>query len=153
MKYEIYVDLDGVLVDFLSGVKKVFKNKEYEYLPKKVFWNTLKNEKDFFTNLKWLKDGKLLWNYIKKYNPIILSGIPVGDWAIPQKKEWCRKNLGDNVNVILLYAKDKKKYSSKNSILIDDNEKNIVDWIEQGGIGIHHINYDATIKKLKELGL
>ena len=43
--------------------------------------------------------------------------------------------------------------ASPNAILIDDRKDNIEQWIEAGGIGIHHTSTNSTIKKLQKLGL
>ena len=37
--------------------------------------------------------------------------------------------------------------------LIDDFIKNIQEWRRAGGIGIHHVGAQSTIKKLAELGI
>jgi hypothetical protein len=55
--------------------------------------------------------------------------------------------------LILSKAENKKDYARPNSILIDDNVKNIADWIGAGGIGILHTSAEDTIKQLKKLGL
>ena len=38
------------------------------------------------------------------------------------------------------------------NVLVDDHTKNIREWEEMGGIGIHHTSAERTIAKLKELG-
>jgi len=40
----------------------------------------------------------------------------------------------------------------KPSILIDDYEKNVREFINAGGEGIHHTNTSKTIAELKRLG-
>lgn len=108
---------------------------------------------NFYSNLDMMPDGNQLWGYVKKYNPTILTGIPRGNWAPPQKKAWVAKYLGSNVPVITGMARDKYTYAAKNHILIDDTQKNIDEWIRAQGIGILHINADNTIQQLKGLGL
>ena len=46
-----------------------------------------------------------------------------------------------------------KIYKDENKILIDDMEKNIQQWRDNGGIGILHTSTADTIKQLKELGI
>lgn len=151
MKYIIYIDLDGVLVDFEKGIRKIFTKNELENISKNKFWEKIKKYPNFFENLEWTKDGKLLWNYVKKYNPIILSGVPLGNWAYSQKMKWCKREIGENVSVILTLRSKKKNYSNTNSILIDDNEKTIEEWKEKNGIGILHKNANQTIMILKRI--
>lgn len=44
-------------------------------------------------------------------------------------------------------------FISKHSVLIDDRESLREDWEGAGGIFVHHVNTDATLQKLKELGV
>jgi hypothetical protein len=37
------------------------------------------------TNLPWMPDGRNLWDHIKEFEPVILTGIPRGNWASSQK--------------------------------------------------------------------
>lgn len=37
-------------------------------------------------------------------------------------------------NIIVVHAKDKKKYAKSNAILFDDSLKNIIGWKKNGGI-------------------
>jgi hypothetical protein len=50
---------------------------------------------------------------------------------------------------------DKQKYATTNgkpNILIDDYIKNIKEWENAGGIGIHHLSPTQTIAQLKRYG-
>lgn len=95
-------------------------------------------------------DGKLLWDYVKRYNPKILSAPAknIPDSSIG-KIIWVHQNLGA-VEVLLRRSCSKKDYANKNSIFIDDMEKNISQWREEGGIGILHKNALDTIQQLKD---
>jgi len=174
--YTIFQDLDGCLADFDGGFKKLsgytpdeFKAK-YEAEGKKYtadFWKIIHSTPvNFFSNLEFWDDGKKLWNYIKKYNPIILTGVPsfrkgidINDSpAAVAKKEWVRKNLGEDIEVIPVISSTnnpfKEKYAtSEKSMLIDDQLKNIDKWRTAGGTGIHFTTADKAISELKELGL
>ncbi len=99
-----------------------------------------------------MKDGKKYWSYIKKYKPTLLSSPSRGNSSILGKKQWVKNNLPTS-KLILTSAKDKNKYATSNSILIDYYETNVEEWKGAGGIGILHTNIDSTIKQLKKLGL
>lgn len=164
----MYCDMDGVLVDFISGANKVAKDnnfsEEWVELANKsqdFAWKII-NElgSDFWMNLDWEKDGKKLWNKIKKYNPIILSAYPysiedptVKTDAIIGKKDWIAKNIGDNdaSKAIICSRDEKAMFAESNAILIDDMEKNIKEWQEAGGVGVLHKSYGSTLNKLQEL--
>jgi hypothetical protein len=99
-----------------------------------------------------MPDGKELWNYIKKYNPTLLSAPsrdPQSRWG---KRIWVKKNI-PGTPLILAAANKKKNYSKRNSILIDDRVSNINEWNAEGGIGIFHVNTENTIKQLQKYGL
>lgn len=36
-------------------------------------------------HLEWMSDGQELWNSIVDLHPTILTGLPMGKWAEPQK--------------------------------------------------------------------
>jgi len=57
--------------------------------------------------------------------------------------------------VHLVMRADKQKYATtggKPNILIDDYIKNIKEWENAGGIGIHHLSPTQTIAQLKRYG-
>ena len=105
----------------------------------------------FWIDMPWEKGGKYLWDYIKKYNPTILTDY--NEISKIGKKKWIEQNIGKSQKVIFSHAKDKAKYSKKDSILIDNKLDTIYDWIAKGGIGIHYLNIDDIINKLKKIGL
>lgn len=156
-KYKIYQDLDGCLSDFdarfeyFSGMSP----KEYEQqYGKTKFWNLIDDKvgENFWSNMPWMPDGKELWGYIKKYNPKLLSAPSRDNSSRIGKRKWVEMHI-PGTKLILSKAENKKDYARPNSILIDDNVKNIADWIGAGGIGILHTSAEDTIKQLKKLGL
>lgn len=116
---------------------------------------------DFYNNLDWMPDGKVLWNYISKYEPIINTGLPMGEWAEPQKRSWISRELGPDVPVLVGMARDKasnamkflRKKDLEGSIIIDDRPKHQHIWENAGGIWITHTDTDSTISVLKEMDL
>lgn len=154
-QYDIYCDMDGVLVDFDLGYKNLtgMTSKEADAKGLDFFWKPIaKAGASFWIRLKWMPDGKQLWNYIKKYNPELLSAPSREESSKIGKRVWVKRNL-PGVKLILANAIDKQKYSGKNKILIDDRESNIEQWKNKGGIGILHTSAENTIKQLKKLGL
>jgi hypothetical protein len=141
IEYQIYCDMDGVLTT------------EYKQShTKKEFWNEVaKGKLQFWSDMKWMPDGQQLWNFIKS-RAIILSAPSS---SLPDssrgKMIWVAKNIGPNVKLILRKAEEKKDFANAKSILIDDLQKNILQWEQAGGIGIHHISAINTIKKLNDI--
>ncbi len=153
-KYSIFVDMDGVLTDFIKGYYELTgKDITGEFHDSKEFWDPINDAGyNFWINLKWTKDGKKLWNYIKKYDPEILSSPSRQDDSRVAKHDWVKKEL-PGVHLILRSPSNKKEFASPNSILIDDRESNIDQWKKAGGIGILHTSTEDTIKELKKLSL
>lgn len=132
-KHIIFCDLDGVLTDFKQGVRNKF-NKNIDELNRSLMWGVINKSKTFFETLPWMPKGRELWSRIEKYNPVILTGVPRGNnSAAEQKIRWCQRELGPNIKVITCATKDKPKYSTFNSILIDDRTDNLNVWNNKGG--------------------
>ena len=163
-EYKLYVDMDGVLFDFVAGVsklvpgyddKKYEKDKEY----RSRMWKAVKDDADnggeLWFNLPLMKDAMELWNYIKKYNPEILSATGTTDPSTgKQKKRSIAKHFGKGVKVNLVEKAEKKqKFAAPKHILIDDKTRATKPFEAAGGIGIVHTSAANTIKQLKKLGL
>lgn len=150
--FKLFVDLDGVLVDFDRQFKNLTGELPSEFESKygtDKFWEVINNEGvKFWASMKWMSDGQQLWNYVSKYNPSLLSAPSYDESSKIGKRVWVKNNL-PGVKLILTPAKYKQKYSGPDSILIDDREQNIYQWIEKGGIGILHKNAQDTIKQLQ----
>lgn len=162
-KSKLYVDLDGVLADFVTGVKKLvpdYTEAKYEQDSKyrNKMWDAVrKHSKDggrLWEDLPLMPDALTLWNYVKKYNPEILTatGDPKYN-AEEQKRKWVKKHLGNVKINFVQRAADKAQYATNGDILIDDKQKATKPWIDAGGQGILHTSAENTIKQLKKIGL
>jgi hypothetical protein len=151
-KFRICCDLDGVLVAFSDGVKRLTKKYPHEQ-NKKDMWNAIYSVPDFFETLDWTPEGRTLWNYIKSWNPTIITGLPASSNGEQQKRVWCANHLGSNVPVIVCRSKDKQKYAGSTVVLIDDRNDNIAQWKAAGGIGILHKTLPKTLAQLQKLGI
>lgn len=141
--FNLYVDMDGVIVDFQAGVHQLI-GQPMTKETKKVFWKTIKkmpvNEvADFWSNLPWTSDGQAFWRAISKYNPKILSspGTSLRSTIEEAKDAWIQKHLFPRPTQVI-FETDKWKYASLSSVLIDDMAKQIDPWVANGGIGILH---------------
>ena len=162
--YKVYVDLDGVLADFIHGLNnllnKDYSEEKYNSNPKyrKEMWDAV-NEYSrkggkLWAELKLMSDAKELWDYVEKYNPEILSSCGGDDGARKQKPIWVEQHFGKNIKVNIVDKSILKyKHATPDSILIDDSKKSIDPWVAAGGIGILHTSTKNTINELKKLGL
>jgi PAS domain-containing protein len=155
---QVYCDLDGVLSDFNTAAEKGLGYDKSK--PVGDLWSRIaKDPHNFWKTMPWMPDGKKLWAFIKPYNPIILSSVgnsltnKIGVEGKKGKLEWITRELGPQFakTAIITVNGGKSQYSSPDSVLIDDNKKNIDPWVEAGGIGIVHKSADDTIEKLKKV--
>ena len=150
-EFKIYCDLDGVLTDFDGDVKKKTGKTPDQLDAENRFWPTIEHLGiDFWENMSWASDGKTLWNFIKDKHPTILSAPSRDPKSREGKENWIKRELG-STKYILVPAKQKQKYASLTSILIDDMSKNIEQWGAAGGIGILHTSAKSTIEKLEKI--
>lgn len=152
--YKIYCDMDGVLVDFIKGYFELTgKDITGQYHTNKTFWKPIDAAGlNFWLNLEWTPDGKALWDYIKKYNPELLSSPSIQNDSRVGKAKWVEREL-PGAHLILRSASKKQEFASPDTILIDDRESNIEQWADAGGIAIHHTSTENTINQLKQLNL
>ena len=153
---EIYCDLDEVLVDFIQGAGAAIGG-DFVKADKEDRWNKINQTKGFWANLGWKPGGKKLYQFISRYNPHVLSAFSGRDPSSKNgKMVWLKKNTkfkSSNINLVLRSQKQKfATTDDKPNILIDDYIKNIKEWQNKGGIGIHHTDASKTISELKRLG-
>ena len=174
-KYYIFSDMDGVLADFDKGYKDLtgMATHHADTQGKTEFWKIFRDslkekgmsEKEYWASLDWMPDGKKYWDYIKKYNPYVLTAPSVNfdapadqryspeyNESMQGKTEWSQR-LSNMRKMYFASAKNKVKFARPDSILIDDRKDTIDAWNAAGGIGIFHTSADNTIKQLQDLGL
>jgi len=159
----LYVDMDGVLCDFIGNFKNLFPERkgtwDKENKDEKTEWNLVFSKGvSFWSDMPWMYDGKELWNHIKKYEPTVLSAVSKKHGsnvhsAVKGKKQWLSRNIDHKAarSGIFCRRREKQIYAGKGKILIDDYDKNIKQWRDKGGIGILHKNTDDTIEQLKNI--
>jgi len=153
--YKIYCDMDGVLVDFEKGYEELtgIDLKGQHVSGGEDFWGPIaKAGAQFWIKLNWMPDGKQLWEYIKPYNPVLLSAPSREESSKIGKYVWVKREV-PGTKLILRSAERKQEFATPHSILIDDRKDNIERWKEAGGVGIYHTSAADTIQQLKDLGL
>lgn len=149
----IFVDLDGVLVNFNKEFEEAFgqsAKQTFAELGDDYTWALIDKIPNFWLDMDPMPDAEVLWNYIKQYNPTVLTKPAESVHNCKKEKiEWVKKYLGEGVEVV--FASNKGKYATKDSILIDDKEENIESWEANDGIGILHTSAENTIKQLEKI--
>jgi len=155
---EIYLDMDGVLVDFFNEWAKLVGVKNWRDIKNvEKSFELIKKQKDWWANLPTLPSAKTILAKIQEVKgqyKILSSPLAQDPDSIPGKKQWIKKNLSGFSPADIILTHNKSKYAKKAdgtpNVLIDDFGKNIKGWESAGGIGIKHENNAPalTLKKL-----
>ena len=166
MVEKIYLDMDGVLADFERGIRElcgVEPVKQGARRPQEedLMWEKAREVGHFYAKLMPMPGAiemfqKIYGRYGDKCE--ILTGIPKPRRGLTTAGEdkiaWVRRYLSEDIAVHIVFREEKKNYcKGKGSILIDDYEKNIKEWIENGSTGILHINARNTLDELIQIGV
>jgi 5'(3')-deoxyribonucleotidase len=145
----VYVDMDGVLANFRAKYIEEF-NEDPDAVGNVRHWNEFVKRK-CFEKLELMKGAKGGIKFLKKSNihVKILSSTggkhkPNDDEVSRQKQSWLDDHGIEWPAIFVPGKHNKVKYAEKGAILIDDNEGTIKDWIEAGGIGIYHTDWETT---------
>jgi len=150
-----FLDLDGVLVDFLVGAHKFhglpydINNYPYEFgrwencppsnsnLSNSKFWDSL--DEEFWANLDWTEEGEEILSFVEEVfgekNICILSTPTLSSNCVVGKLKWIQKNLPKYSRQFLI-GPPKHFCAHDKAVLIDDRDKNIEDFQFYGGYGI-----------------
>jgi hypothetical protein len=153
--YKIFLDMDGVLCDFILHFKNSFgvELKQGEYIQGKYIYPKIKSVPHWWKDIPWMPDGKYLLNKCRQFsNDVCLLTTPAYENSVPtckqDKIDWVKKEIGD---IEVIFSFHKEQYASQTSILIDDKKENTNKFNDAGGIGIFYNNTKDTIYQLKEL--
>lgn len=142
-----YLDLDGVLVDFVAGGLafhgKTLPPDEVRWdFPQQVgfvgtwaaeFWNPL--GKDFWAGLGWTVEGKLLLAHLEVLfgDRVVLLSSPCGTPGRHEGKcEWVERELPAYRRRVCLGAA-KHLFAAPTKILVDDHDANADAFTAEGG--------------------
>jgi 5' nucleotidase, deoxy (Pyrimidine), cytosolic type C protein (NT5C) len=150
----IYLDCDGVLADFDTAAARLLGMSVGEHERRfghGEFWKILSAQPDFFNSLELLPDAMQLFDAVKPLSPTILTGVPPGTWAAPQKRRWAARYF-PGVPIITTLAALKHEHGHPGDVLIDDWASRRRAWKAAGGVFIHHRSAAQSIAALRELG-
>lgn len=165
--YVLYLDLDGVLVGFEEGYRKISKGMTFdEYADKYGKDAAIRHFQargyNFWENLGWENGGKEVYDTAKHlYRDVrILSSTgtkelgPRHEEIAKGKRKWINRNGLEFSRIVIVHNRHlKQNYATPMSILVDDLRSNIREWNAAGGTGIYHDvrRYHHTIAELGEL--
>lgn len=149
----ILLDMDGVLVDFVSGACKAHNRtnpfdplieeaKGQFYIDKiwgmsdKEFWAPMESE-HFWANLDWMEDGRRILELCECFadNVVLATSPTIHATSSSGKHIWINEHLPAYKRKFLIGA-PKEIAASSDLILVDDSDKNIGKFAAAGGYGV-----------------
>jgi 5'(3')-deoxyribonucleotidase len=149
----LFLDADGVLADFDLAARGLLGMSPKEFIAtygRGTFWKRLAKAKNFYGSLPEMPDARLLFDAVKHLKPTILTGLPVGNWAAPQKVEWAAEHF-PGVPIITCMAADKHKHMHPGDVLVDDREKHRAAYEAAGVVFVHHKNAEDSLRQLAKI--
>ena len=150
---QLYLDCDGVLADFDRGATQLLGMPPRIYEKRHgiaAFWRELARHPDFYGSLPLMSDALILFDGVRHLDPIILTGLPRGRWAAPQKVRWAAQHF-PGTRILTVMAVNKRNHAQEGDILVDDQLKHAHLWEGAGGIFVHHRDAESTLTKLREI--
>lgn len=150
---QLYLDCDGVLADFERGATELLGMPSRAYEKRHGiggFWREIARNPDFYGTLPLMPDAMELFDAVRHLMPVILTGLPRGNWAAPQKIKWAADHF-PGTQILAVMAVDKRNHAQEGDILVDDQLKHAHLWEAAGGIFVHHEDAATTIAKLDGL--
>jgi 5'(3')-deoxyribonucleotidase len=152
-KPRLFLDADGVLADFDEGVRRLLRMEGSEFearYGRREFWRRIAKAKNFYGTLPEMPDATVLFDAVKHLKPTILTGLPLGNWAAPQKVQWAAEHF-PGVPIITCMARDKHRHMQAGDVLVDDREKHRAAYEAAGVIFVHHKNAKDTLRQLAKI--
>ena len=152
----IYLDMDGVIADFVKRYKELYhmepreaeKNKKFDH-----FFDEFIEGNNFATldMMPGTMDGITFLRKLNVPTQMLTSTANEKRFdAISKQKMIWLQDKGITFNPIFVPGKRLKyKYATPDSIIIDDTESVIDDWRKAGGIGILHKDWPTTLAILR----
>jgi len=153
MSRQLFLDCDGVLADFDGGVREILGMSPHAFEArhgKRAFWREIARTKDFYARLPLTADARTLFDGVAHLDPIILTGLPLGNWAAPQKVRWAEEHF-PGTHIITCMARDKYRHMRGADVLVDDRLDHCDKWEAAGGIFVHHQDAPTSLAKLAEI--
>ncbi|HEV2595749.1 MAG TPA: hypothetical protein VGU01_11160 [Sphingomicrobium sp.] len=149
----LFLDADGVLADFDKGATTLLGMTPRAYEAKHgrtAFWKRLAAANNFYGTLPPMPDADALFEAVKHLQPTILTGLPLGSWAAPQKVEWAASHF-PGVPIITCMARDKHEHMHPGDVLVDDRENHRAVYEAAGVTFVHHKNAKDSLTKLAKI--
>ena len=104
---------------------------------------------DFYFGLPLKDDALELFEAVRHLDPVILTGLPRGNWAADQKVRWAAKHF-PGTRIITTMARDKRDHAKHGDVLVDDQLRHSALWVEAGGVFVHHTSAAKSLAELRK---
>ena len=111
------------------------------------FWQKLATAPDFYFGLPLMDDAMELFDAVRHLDPVILTGLPGGNWAADQKVRWAAQHF-PGTKIITTLAADKRDHCKHGDVLVDDTLKYRDLWEGAGGIFLHYRDVPQVLEEL-----
>ena len=157
----LYLDMDGVIVDFFGGLEKHFNVDHWKKIPKTEESIMALKGTDFFNTLEPYKTSNELVNFV-------INLVGEDGWGICSsplrgdrdnsaywKRVWLQRHfMMPSVDKLIFTGQKERfatnKFDGKPNILVDDKPDNVSRWIAKGGIGIRYQANENSLVDLKQ---
>ncbi len=146
----LFLDCDGVLADFDEGARQLLGMSPAAFEAKhgrREFWRRIATASNFYGTLPEMPDARQLFDAVAHLQPTILTGLPIGNWAAPQKIAWAATHF-PGVPIITCMARDKHKHMAAGDVLIDDRENHRAAYENAGVVFVHHRDAADSLNQL-----
>jgi hypothetical protein len=114
------------------------------------FWRRIAAAPNFYGTLPEMPDARRLFDGVEHLKPTILTGLPLGNWAAPQKVKWASEHF-PGVPIITCMARDKHRHMSVGDVLVDDRENHRAAYEKEGVVFIHHMSAEDSLRQLAKI--
>jgi hypothetical protein len=111
------------------------------------FWSRLAKAPDFYARLPLMADARVLFDAVAHLHPTVLTGLPLGKWAAPQKLAWVEEHL-PGTPVITCMARDKHRFMDSGDVLVDDLENHRATYEAHNVVFVHHRSARESLREL-----
>lgn len=155
----IYLDMDGVLADFIVGYKKHYIDKNIDKVPTEELIADKKSFADvhLYRDLPLFKDAKRLVKYVETLDVEIKVLTSVGKYSSKgnaiDKVIWLKKYFPKYASKFHYVTKsaDKSNYAAPDALLIDDREKSTKPFKAAGGKVVLYTGFSSAKKMIEKM--
>ena len=120
-RVRLFLDCDGVLADFDAGARALLGMTPAKFEARhgrREFWRRIAMAPNFYQTLPEMPDARRLFDAVEHLQPTILTGLPVGNWAAPQKVAWAAEHFPGAPNITSLrLVRPRKLWLAGSSLL------------------------------------